>query len=96
LPIALIFAPAVSPAGPDCHAKSNNKFPPVQEFTCDRRTTDRHGGCVVNAEHNNHRGDPGSQSIRQIPLIWSGGQSFSLTLSGKVRRAVVGCHSNFD
>src|ERR1700752_4074749 len=25
-----VFAPAVSLAGPDCHAKSNNKFPPVQ------------------------------------------------------------------
>ena len=25
-----VFAPAFSLAGPDCHAKNNNKFPPVQ------------------------------------------------------------------
>jgi len=85
-----VFAPAVSLAGPDCHGQEQQQVSTCSsKFTCDRRTTAKHGGCVVNAAYNNHRGEPGSQSIRQIPLIRSGCQSFSLTLSGNVRRAVV-------
>ena len=91
-----VFAPAVSLAGPDCHAKSNNKFPPVQASSPATDVLRTRMAAASSMQRTTIiAGDPWITVDPSNPAHLVGISKFFFD-SFRQRKKGCGCHSNFD